>query len=29
MLIYMEIVGQQIAKLFLANDFKPMVKASK
>ena len=29
MLIYMKIVGQHIAKLLLANDFKPMVKASK
>ena len=29
MLIYMKIVGQNIAKLLLANDFKPMVKASK
>ena len=29
MLIYMKIVGQHIATLLFANDFKPMVKASK
>ena len=29
MLIYMNIVGQHIAKLFLANDYKPMVKGYK
>ena len=29
MLIYMKIVGQQIAKLLLANDFKPMAKCLK